>query len=343
MRSKKSNQSSRTRSSIDTWLIYPEVKRATVAADRLLNGAGSASGSLLYVHGAPGSGKTHFLQRFVTLARKSKPRLHTETLTSTAFAELLRKSRSGRSLHGFADRFSGVHLLAIEDLQFLATKNDAQQRLAFLIDEITSRGNKVVLTATALPGSLRLSARLRNRCHGGMFAELQNPSIQSRKQIISHLSQTSQLPMTPHQIDLIARRRDANTKQLADIVHQLERAQSRLTDSRFDTSTIERVLARFDEPPEPQIAAITRVVARHFGVTVKELKSLSREHRLTLPRQLAMYLCREMTSKPIRDVARHFGRDNHSAVSHAHRRIRSRLSKEPDLKQHIAHLQDQLQ
>ena len=343
MNSTKRTQLNSHKSSIDSWLVYPEVKHATVAADRLLSRNAKSSGSLLYVHGAPGSGKTHFLQRFVTLARKSKSQIRTEILTSTAFAELLRKSRSGRSLHGFADRFADVHLLAVEDLQFLTTKTDAQHRLAFLIDEITARGNKVVLTATALPGSLRLSARLRNRCHGGMFAELQSPSLRSRKQIISHLSQTAQLPLTPHQIDLIARSRDANAKQLSDIVHQLELALKRLSDSTFDTSTISRVLARFDTPAEPQLAAITRIVARHFGITVKELKSLSREHRLTLPRQLAMYLCREMTSKPIRDVAQHFGRDNHSAVSHAHRRIRSRLADAADLRQHIKHLRDQLQ
>lgn len=113
----------------------------------------------------------------------------------------------------------------------------------------------------------------------------------------------------------------------------LERADRDLSD--MDKRLLDQLLSQDGQAGEIRTSDITRQVSSHFGVRVRDLRSSGRRQELASARQIAMYLARELTDQPVIQIAKYFGRDNHSAVSHAHRRIRDRLKEETQLRQHV--------
>lgn len=335
MNSPKRAPSGSSRKRRGVWLSLPENVTAVTAVDRVVRDWKAGRGRLLFVVGPAGSGKTLLLQQFVAACRQERSKISLQSLAASLFASSLATARQGRSLHTLDDEFGNVDLLVIDDLQQLVGNEDAQLRLSHLLDGLLSRGAAVALAADHRPGQLKLIPRFRNRCHAAVVAELKPLGIGSRRTLVSQHCDLRELPLAPRLVDLIARSTDASASDLERLIDQLAMHMRRHPELQIDDSLIRQFLGCLNSPVQPAIQTITRTIANHFGLRVTELRSTSRERRLTLPRQVAMYLAREMTSLTVLAISSYFGRDNHSAVSHAHRRLNKRLQQDPVLAQEI--------
>ena len=301
------------------------------------------SGGLLYLHGPTGVGKTLLIKHVLRTELGESDRESTVVTTGDEFAAEYARLTAAGDAGGFADRYRQLDWLIVEDVQGLKGRKESQQQLTFSIDEILAHSGRVIMTATRLPGEIPgLSARLRNRCRGGMTAELSLPTVRERSCLVDAFCQQCQLPIGPKGVRQIVQCSGATPRDLLASVFRIEARASLERSVQFDSEFLSRCFDDSIPAVEPAIKRIAVVVARHFDVAVADLRSPRRTRELVLARQCAMYLARLLTSRKLHEIARYFRRDNHSAVSHACQRIEDLLLRHPGLGQQLAVMRNNL-
>lgn len=301
------------------------------------------SGGLVYLYGIPGVGKTLLANQFVQARRRNHRNLAVQATTAADFAAAYAESVDANLVPEFISGYRQLQLLVLEDLQALERRRETQQQVIFTLDDTLAHSGIVVITASRLPGEIPdLLPKLRNRCRSGTVAEIVAPPAQERLTLVTRFCQQRQLAVSQDGLQLIAQRGGQTPRELQAAINGIHARANLFKARSLDESFVSRCLADDLPPQKPTVNRITRAVARHFGVSVKEIRSSSRARELVLPRQCAMYLARELTSQKLTRIASYFGRENHSAVSHACRRILELLNQEPALGQQLGLIRNSL-
>jgi chromosomal replication initiator protein len=287
----------------------------------------------LFICGPPGVGKTHLLSSIADLLLAHNPGLAVRVTTGEAFTNEFLGALSGRSTEAFKSRFRHVDVLLVDDVQFLERKTRTEEEFFHTFNALYDCGRQIVLSSDRPPRDLQaLEDRLRERFESGLVADIRPPDLATRMTILRKRAQHDDLELADEApLRLIAERVRDNVRAIEGALIRVV-AYGSLTGRTLTAELTREVLDGLypgtQSPPRhgpPSIGEITDATCERFGLTPDELLSSSRAARVTWPRQLAMYLARELTGESLPTIGRQFGGRDHTTVIHAHRRITTRI------------------
>jgi chromosomal replication initiator protein len=287
----------------------------------------------LFICGPPGVGKTHLLSSITDLLLAHNPGLALRMTTGEAFTNEFLAALSGRNTDGFKSRFRHIDVLLVDDVQFLERKTRTEEEFFHTFNALYDCGRQIVLSSDRPPRDLQaLEDRLRERFESGLVADIRPPDPATRMAILRKRAQHDDLDLPDEEpLRLIAERVHDNVRAIEGALIRVV-AYSSLTGRALTGELTREVLDGLYPAANPHarqgppsIGEITEATCRRFGLTAEELLSSSRTARISQPRQIAMYLARELTGESLPAIGRQFGGRDHTTVMHAHRRTASRL------------------
>jgi chromosomal replication initiator protein len=284
----------------------------------------------LFVCGPPGLGKTHLLQSIASFMATYSPGLHVRCTTGEAFTNEFIRALNSNGLEAFKAGFRHVDVLLIDDVQFLERKTRTEEEFFHTFNALYEAGSQIVLTSDRPPSDLQaLEDRLRERFQSGLVADIRPPDFPTRLAILRKRAQHDGIrEIDPHALELIARRIEINVRALEGALIRAV-AFSSLTGRALNADLTTEVLDGLYPPVQPQrhtIGEVKAAACEQFGLSSDELISTARTARVAWPRQVAMYLARELTQESLPAIAREFGGRDHTTVLHACRRTTERIA-----------------
>jgi chromosomal replication initiator protein len=287
----------------------------------------------LFMCGPPGVGKTHLLSSIAALLLSHSPGLTVRCTTGEAFTNEFLHALGGGGTEGFKSRFRHVDVLLLDDVQFLERKTKTEEEFFHTFNSLQDGGRQIVLTSDRPPADLQaLEDRLRDRFGAGLVVDIKPPEFATRLAILRKRVDADGIKLGEDRaLTVIAESVESNVRVLEGALIRVV-AYSSLTGRPLTGELAREVLASLYPQtgraarrlnctvPEIQVA-----VCDYFGVTHDELLSSARSPRLAWPRQVAMYLARELTGESLPAIGRQFGGRDHTTVLHAWRRIGTRV------------------
>ncbi len=288
----------------------------------------------LFIYGGTGLGKTHLLQAIGHYVRQHSRRLTTRYVTSETFMnEFIDAVRDrGARIEGFKRRYRNYDVLLVDDIQFIEGKERIQEEFFHTFNSLYEGGAQIVLSSDRPPREIAtLEERLRSRFEWGLLTDIQAPDLETRIAILRKRVETEGIAIDdPEVLTFIAGRVSANIRELEGALTRVV-AFSSLTDRPLTVELAEDVLRdvypQGEAAPEVSIPLIQEVISQRFGVTLDELVSPRRSQAVAYPRQVAMYLSRELTDASLPMIGKQFGGRDHTTVIHAKDKI-TRLIRE---------------
>ncbi len=287
----------------------------------------------LFIYGSPGVGKTHLLHAIGNYLRVQAPELSAVYMTAEDFARTFRNVLRDGTISDFKTGLRSTDVLLIDDVQFLQNKTKTEEEFFHTFNALHESGRQLVLTCDRRPRELdALADRLLARFESGLVTEIDEPDQPLRRTILRKRIQLDAVPFDcDRALERIAERVPPNVRSLEGALIRV----SAYASLRREPITAELVDELLDSihPANKRRTSVTeiqRAVAEHYGLPIDTLLGPSREARVSTPRQLAMYLCCEMTRDTLPAIATAFGR-NHSTVVHARDKITSACSDDADL------------
>ena len=248
-----------------------------------------------------------------------------------------------RSLDRFKQTYRGVDVLLIDDVQFLASKVKTEEEFFHTFNALYDQGRQLVLTCDRLPRALLgVEERLRERFEAGLVADIRPPDFGTRVAILRKRTMLDQIPLAdPDVLYLIAERIVDNIRALEGALIRVVAYHS-LTNQPIDSELTLRVLdTLYPQAVSKSPPAVTRIqgaVAAFYEISIPELVSASREVRVSWPRQVAIYLTRELTGDSLQAIGQAFGKRNHATVLHACKRVLERANRDNQLHNELQQL-----
>jgi chromosomal replication initiator protein len=300
----------------------------------------------LFICGPPGVGKTHLLSSIASLLLSHSPGAAVRCTTGEAFTNEFLEALGGGQTNDFKERFRHVDVLLIDDVQFLERKTKTEEEFFHTFNALHDAGRQIVLTSDRPPHDLQaLEDRLRERFEAGLVADIAPPELATRMAILRKRAHQDDLELDDDlALAAIAERVTNNVRALEGALIRVV-AFSSLTDRPITAELANEVLdnlyprARSSRGPHPRsIAEIQAAACDHFGLSADELLSSARTRRIAWPRQVAMYLSRELTDESLPAIGRHFGGRDHTTVLHAWRRTAARIADDDASRQAVESL-----
>ncbi len=286
----------------------------------------------LFIYGGTGLGKTHLLQAIGHYVRQHSRRLTMRYVTSETFMNDFIDSLRDKRIEGFKRRYRNYDVLLIDDIQFFEGKERIQEEFFHTFNSLYEGGAQIIISSDRPPREIAtLEERLRSRFEWGLLTDIQPPDLETRIAILRKKVNTERIAVTePEVLTFIASRVSSNIRELEGALTRVV-AFSSLTDRSMTVELAEHVLKdvfpQGDAAPEVTIPRIQEAVSERFGVTLDELVSPRRSQAVAYPRQVAMYLSRELTDSSLPKIGKEFGGRDHTTVIHATSKI-TRLIRE---------------
>ncbi len=306
----------------------------------LLEGDFAAINPVL-LYGPHGCGKTHLALGLAEWWQERFPQAAVEYATGADFARDYTHALSSGHLEDWRERLRTADLLVLENLGELVNKPATQQELLHLLDALADRQSPIVLTARSLPSQWTgLSAALRGRLSAALAVPLALPSQSTRRAILQSLAEGRGLNLSRTVLDRLAAAVAGGVPALVSMIAELELS-ARATGDRFDAQVcqlIERhpLTDQGGADPSPTVREIARLVAKHFGLKLADLKSPQRQRALVAARCVAMYLARQLTPASLSEIGAYFGGRDHTTVLHGCRRTEKLLTRDVAVRQAVS-------
>jgi chromosomal replication initiator protein len=312
----------------ETFVIGSSNRFPHAAAVAVAEAPGKAYNPLL-VYGDSGLGKTHLLHAIGHYVRSlytgAKVRYVSSEEFTNEFINAIRDDRQDR----FQRRYRDVDVLLIDDIQFLEGKTQTQEEFFHTFNTLHNANKQIVLTSDRPPKRLEaLEDRLRNRFEWGLITDVQPPDLETRIAILRKKAAMDRLTAPPDVLEFIASKIQTNIRELEGALIRVT-AFANLNRQEVDMTLAEIVLKDLiPEGGEPEITAslIIAQTAAYFGLSIEELTGPSRGRHLVMARQIAMYLCRELTDLSLPKIGAQFGNRDHTTVMYADRKINQLLA-----------------
>lgn len=272
----------------------------------------------LYLHSSVGLGKTHLMHAIAWRIQEMYPNKTVLYLSSEQFFHRFIKAMRSNNTESFRDLFRSVDVLMIDDIQFIFGKKATQEEFFHTFNALIARGKKIILSADSSPADLQgIEDRLKTRIAQGLVVDIHPTSYELRLGILEEKVAARGLNVPYDVLDFLAKNITSNVRELEGALNRIV-AHSELIGSTINLDTAKVILKDILKINERSVSVkdIQMETARFYGLQLTDLKSTRRERRIARPRQMAMYLSKQMTTLSLPDIAAHFGRD-HTTIIHA--------------------------
>ncbi len=293
----------------------------------------------LFIYGGVGLGKTHLMHSIAHFIQSNQPSLKVLYVSSETFTnELINAIRNGNnsSMTVFREKYRNIDVLLIDDVQFIIGKESTQEEFFHTFNELHVAKKQIIISSDRPPKEMEtLEERIRSRFEWGLLADIGSPDYETRMAILRKKEEQDGFQLDDEILNYIAINIKSNIRELEGALNKLV-AYSNLVhaDITLDIAIKElQNLISPDKPREITPQLIIEVVSEHFGITVDQMISKSRSSDIAKPRQIAMYLCKNMTDQPLESIGQLLGGRDHSTIIHGIKKVTDDISTDPSFKQ----------
>jgi len=327
-----------------TFVVGKENELAHAASKAVVNKPGEAYNPL-FIYGGVGLGKTHLLQAIGQEMLEKNPQTKILYVTSEKFTnEFVNSVKEGRAKE-FKDRYRKVDLLLIDDIQFIAGKEQTQEEFFHTFNELHQQGKQVVLTSDRPPKAIpALENRLKSRFEWGMIADIGSPNLETRLAILQKKAQEKNYEIDEKILTLVATKVQNNIRELEGALNKII-AYHQLKNIKVSSESVREILTTFEDRGMRKSITpreLIQAVADYYDVTVENMLDKSREKRIAFPRQVTMFLLREELKTSYPTIGNELGGRDHTTAMHAHTKIQNEIEKDLKLKQDIEFIKQRI-
>ena len=313
----------------DRFIVGTSNQFAAAAAEAVAEQPGKTYNPL-YLYGGSGLGKTHLLHAIANRLSEISPSFKVAYMTTEQFVNELINCIRRKQMDAFRQTFRSVDMLLLDDIQFIAGKERTQEEFFHTFNTLQSTGRQVVFTSDARPADIPgLEERLRSRFLQGLIADIQPPDLETRCAILREKARAIGRELPEDVVLFISRRVQNNVRELEGCLNRTI-AYAQLKSSKITVDVVR--LALFELLPDERATSpsdIIRFVAQHYGVRVADLKGRSNRRSIALPRQVSMYLIRDILELSFPEIGRIFSK-HHSTVMYAVDTVQKMRQSNPD-------------
>jgi chromosomal replication initiator protein len=287
----------------------------------------------LFIYGGVGLGKTHLLHAIGNYIHTNNPKLKILYITADKFMnELIEAIRHDKNIE-FRQKYRTLDVLLIDDIQFLAGKESTQEEFFHTFNTLHEAHKQIVLSSDSTPKEIpTLEERLRSRFEWGVIADIQPPDYETRVAILRKKAEMENIKANEEVIHYIASKVKANIRKLEGSLIRVA-AFAGLTNNEINLNVTKDVLKDIikDEPITQSINVdiIQEITAKNFNINKEDITNKKRNDSIVLPRQVAIYISREMTQLSITDIGRKFGGRDHTTIMYAYNKINEKIKEDP--------------
>ena len=299
-------------------------------AKAVADAPGMPSHNPLFIYGGVGLGKTHLMHAVGHKILADHPDRRVLYIASTDFTNEFIRSIREKNMDAFREKYYSIDVLLIDDIQFFAGQEQTQTEFFQTFNKLRDNGSQIILTSDRQPQDVKgLEDRLISRFAGGAPVDIQPPEFETRVAILQKKAQSEEVDIPEDVVTYIASRVDSNIRELEGALTRLIKYASTMR-MPIDETTCVAALGNYlrgETGRRITMEMIERIVCTHFKVTSEDIRSTKRSNDIAYPRQIAMYLCHELTDVSWPTIGGFFNRD-HSTVIHAHKKIQSLTSED---------------
>ena len=310
----------------ETFVVGNNNRFAQSASLAVAESPGEANNPL-YIYGGPGLCKTHLMHSIGHFILEKNPSTKVIYVTSEEFTnEVIESIRNGNasSMTKFRDKYRTVDVLMIDDIQFIIGKESTQEEFFHTFNALQTQGKQIILTSDKPPKEMEtLEERIRSRFEWGLMADIGVPDYETRMAILRKKAETDNFIIGDEILDYIATNIKSNVRELEGALNKLL-AYNNLVNTSITMEIAEKELSNIitpDKPREITPQLIIEVVSEHFHISVDQMISKNRSSEIAKPRQIAMYLCKNMTSSPLDSIGQLLGGRDHSTIIHGIKKV----------------------
>ena len=300
----------------------------------------------LFIYGGVGLGKTHLMHAIGHYMLSQKPTMRVKYVTCELFMNEMVNSLNKKTQTEFREKYRNIDVLMVDDIQFLTGKVGTQEEFFHTFNALHTAGKQIILSSDKPPKEIAtLVERLRTRFEWGLIADIAKPDLETRVAILQKKAEDELLHVDGEVLEMIAERVASNIRELEGCLTRLV-AYSSLTGRPIDRALAEEALKEVFARSEPRHVTcddVMEAVATYYNVTVDDLKGPRRSRDVAVPRQIAMYIAREVVGAPLTMIGDCFGGRDHSTVNHACQKVTQEVKTSPTLNNLVSDLCQQLQ
>ncbi len=328
-----------SRYTFDSFVIGPSNRFAHAAALAVAESPAKAYNPL-FIYGDVGLGKTHLLQAIGHHVLSCRPNTKVTYISSEEFTNQLINSIQNRTTPKFREKYRNVDVLIIDDIYFIAGKESTQEEFFHTFNTLYDAHKQIILSSDRSPRDIQgLEDRLVSRFGWGLVTDIQPPDFETRTAILRKKAELAGVEVPQEVTMLLSEKVKTNIRELEGALVRVI-AHSTLEGEKISLDTVKKVLKDMFKEEENKITIenIQKKIAEHFSIRFLDMRTKKRNQAVVFPRQLAMYISRELTGHSLSEIGMYFGGKDHTTILHACNKIAKDMEKQKDLKDLVAKL-----
>ena len=304
----------------------------------------SKSYNPLFLYGGVGLGKTHLMQAIGHTLKKRNPAMRLTYISAEKFTNEVIASIRFERMAAFRDRFRNMDVLMVDDIQFIATRERTQEEFFHTFNALYDQQKQIVISSDCPPKEISsIEERLRSRFEWGLIADIQPPDLETKIAILQKKAESERSQVPDDVAEYIARSIKSNIRELEGALIRLL-AYTSLTGAELNLATAQQVLKNIIETHEKKVTIeqIQKRVSEVFGLRAQDLKMRSNSKVISYPRQVAMFIVKQLTSASLPEIGRQFGGKHHTTVLHSVQKIGKLRQRDADLNRMIHNVIDSI-
>ncbi len=327
----------------DNFVVGPSNQLA-YAASFAVSGNPAKAYNPLFIYGGVGLGKTHLLHAIGNAIKYTEPKLKVLYISSEEFTNELISSIQYKKMNQFRNKYRNLDCLLIDDIQFISSKERTGEEFFHTFNTLYENQKQIVITSDKPPNDIPdIEKRLKSRFSWGLIVDIQPPEFETRIAIINKKAELFNLSLTPEITGFIASNINSNIREIEGALIKISAYKSIMKKDvtlQLAKSVLQDIIIR----KEKMLTAenIQKTVAKHFDITIEEMKSPKRTKDILIPREVAMYLTRKITKNSLPEIKAKFGIKSHATILNACKKIEKEIKKDAKLKEKIEQIEKEI-
>jgi chromosomal replication initiator protein len=313
----------------DNFVIGPSNQFAQAAAKAVAEAPGRAYNPL-FIYGGVGLGKTHLMTAIGNSVIDKSPEMSVIYASAEQFTNEVVASIRHEKMSELKEKYRNVDLLLLDDIHFIANKTQTQEEFFHTFNAIYERQKQIVISSDRPPKEIgAITDRLRSRFTMGLIADIQPPEFETKIAILQKKSDMEKIIIPEEVAHYLAAKVKSNIRELEGCLIRLG-AQASLTGRPINIDMAKNILQDLIEDDEKPVTTdqIQKVVSEHFGLKISDMKAKKRTKEVALPRQIAMYLSKQLTSLSLSDIGKNFGGKDHATVIYSYKQVEDKRARD---------------